>query len=86
MQTVTGGSVGETYLVDVPGLSGDEFAVLTGAASRVLERFGPLSDVGAHRVIAETRVLQGRIRVVTSTSPGYGKCPTGIHWAGPGAD
>ena len=81
VQTVTGGSVAETYLVDVPGLGGDEFALLSAAAGRTTDRYGQGSAQLA-QVIEETQVLQGRFRVAMGLRADYGKCPAGDHWAG----
>ena len=81
MRTVAGGSVGETYLVDVPGLGGEDFALLSAAAQQVTDRYGQ-DPAGLTRVIEETRVLQGHLRVAMGLRADYGKCPSGEHWAG----
>jgi hypothetical protein len=81
VQTVSGGSVAETYLVDVPGLGGDDFALLSAAAGRMTERHGQ-SSAQLAQVIEETRVLQGRFRVAVGLRGEYGKCPAGDHWSG----
>jgi hypothetical protein len=82
VQTVSGGSVAETYLVDVPGLNGDDFAVLSATAQHTMQRYGQDSTIGSAQVIEETRVLQGQFRVVMGSRSDYGKCPSGAHWAG----
>jgi hypothetical protein len=82
VRTVAGGSVAETYLVDVPGLGGEDFALLSAAARRTTDRYGQDSAERLTQVIEETRVLQGRFRVAMGLRGEYGKCPAGDHWAG----
>ena len=82
MRTVAGGSVAETYLVDVPGLGGDDFALLGAAAQRTAERYGQAPAGPLEQVIEEAAVLRGHFRVAMGLSADYGKCPAGDHWAG----
>jgi hypothetical protein len=80
MAVTAASGVAETRLVQVPGMTGVDFAVLSGAVLRVMDRFASAARAAA--VIEEARVLCGPLRVVMGKKADYGKCPQGSHWAG----